>query len=96
MPTLKYMVRGGRVSPLTGLAAALLNLKPVVSLDSEGKSVKFGAGFTKKAALKKIIDIFSQYKDEIESCSIVHSDIPKEAELLQKKYLMLLVKRLST
>jgi fatty acid-binding protein DegV len=28
--TLKYMVRGGRVSPLKGLFAKILNLKPII------------------------------------------------------------------
>ena len=85
VPTLKHMVRGGRVSPLTGFAAVLLNLKPVVSLDRDGKSIKFGAGFTKKSALKKIIDIFSVHKDEIDCCCIVYSDIQDEAELFAEK-----------
>ena len=85
VPTLKYMVRGGRVTPLTGLAAALLNLKPVVSLDQDGKSIKSGAAFTKRAALKKIMNIVSSYKDEIDIYNVVHAGAEEEAELFAEK-----------
>ncbi|NJO56733.1 MAG: DegV family EDD domain-containing protein, partial [Rhodospirillales bacterium] len=40
--SLRYMVKGGRVSPLKGLAAQVLNLKPIVSVDEEGKSILYG------------------------------------------------------
>src|SRR4030043_1242539 len=33
--TLKYLVRGGRISPMKGLVARLLNLKPIISLDED-------------------------------------------------------------
>jgi DegV family protein with EDD domain len=35
--TLKYMVKQGRVSKLVGFAAKLMNLKPVVGIDENGK-----------------------------------------------------------
>ncbi len=54
---LRYMVRGGRVSPLKGLAAKLLNLKPIVSVDEEGKSVLYGKTFSERANLGKIRDM---------------------------------------
>ncbi len=53
--TLKYMVRGGRVSPVKGLAARLLNLKPIVSLDSEGKGVIFDKSNSRRRSMKKIL-----------------------------------------
>jgi hypothetical protein len=53
--TLKYMVRGGRVSPLKGLMAAALNIKPVVSLDREGKAAILGKSFSRRQNMKKIL-----------------------------------------
>jgi len=53
--TLKYMVRGGRVSPMAGAAARLLNLKPVVSLAETGESKIFDKAFSQRGLLRKIL-----------------------------------------
>lgn len=53
--TLKYMVRGGRVSPLKGLFAKALNLKPIISLDENGKGIAFGKTFSRNSNFKKIL-----------------------------------------
>lgn len=53
--TLKYLVRGGRISPMKGLIANALNLKPIISIDDTGKPFNFGKAFSRKANLKKII-----------------------------------------
>ncbi len=53
--TLKFMVRGGRVSPLKGLLANLLNLNPIVSMDADGNSMVFGKAFSQKANMKKVM-----------------------------------------
>jgi len=37
LPTLKYLVRSGRLNPAKGIIGTLLNLKPVVSMNPEGK-----------------------------------------------------------
>jgi DAK2 domain fusion protein YloV len=54
--TLKYFVKGGRVSPLTGIIGNLLNLKPIVSIDSNGKAYTFGKSFSRKASLQQIVN----------------------------------------
>jgi DegV family protein with EDD domain len=53
--TLKYMVRGGRVSPLKGMLAGVLNLKPIVSVDKEGRSILYGKAFSRSANRNKIL-----------------------------------------
>ncbi|NTV82053.1 MAG: DegV family EDD domain-containing protein, partial [Candidatus Aminicenantes bacterium] len=55
--TLKYMVRGGRISPLKGLLAAALNIKPIVTLDSAGKAAILGKSFSRRANMKKILGL---------------------------------------
>lgn len=55
--TLKYMVRGGRVSPAKGLLATLLNIKPIVSLDGEGKAVAIDKSFSRRGNMKKILGL---------------------------------------
>lgn len=53
--TLKYMVRGGRVSAVKGLIAKILNINPIVSLDKTGKAVVFDKAFNQKANMEKVM-----------------------------------------
>ena len=55
--TLKYMVRGGRVSPLKGFLAAVLNIKPIVCLDAAGKAAILGKSFSRRQNMKKILGL---------------------------------------
>lgn len=52
---LKYMLKGGRVSGNKGFIANLLGLTPIVSMDSDGKSMLFGKSFSQESSMKKII-----------------------------------------
>ena len=53
--TLRYMVRGGRVSPMKGLVAKMLNVKPIVSMDENGKSFIFGKTFSQQTNMEKVM-----------------------------------------
>lgn len=53
--TMEFMVRGGRVSPLKGWLARQLNLKPIISLDREGKSVLYDKAFSQKGNMRKVM-----------------------------------------
>lgn len=59
--TLKYMVRGGRVSPMAGLAGRILNLKPIVSMAEGGESTIFGKAFSQRGTLKAILRQIGAY-----------------------------------
>lgn len=79
--TLRYMVKGGRVPPLTGFVASMLNLKPIVSLDKEGKALVYGKSFSRKRNMAKIIKIVS---DELKThklweYAIVHAAAEERA-----------------
>ncbi|MGB9765682.1 MAG: DAK2 domain-containing protein [Candidatus Saccharicenans sp.] len=81
--TLKYMVKGGRVSPVEGLLAKLLNIKPIVTLDQAGKAVSAGQSFSRKQNFKKILRIVSKKHSEhpIHSFAIVHVKNEERAEI---------------
>jgi uncharacterized protein len=53
--TLKYMVRGGRVSPMKGFIASILNVNPIVTMDENGNSFVFGKTFSQKANMEKVM-----------------------------------------
>ncbi|GAP44515.1 protein containing EDD domain protein, DegV family [Lentimicrobium saccharophilum] len=53
--TIKYMVKSGRVSYTKGLIGSLLNLKPIVTINNEGRSEAFGKPFTEKGSMELVI-----------------------------------------
>ena len=52
--TLKYMVKMGRVSARLAKIAAILNMKPVVSIDENGKGVTLGSAFSNTQSIKRV------------------------------------------
>jgi hypothetical protein len=76
--TLKYMVRGGRVSPLKGLVAAALNIKPIVTLDAAGKAAILGKSFSRRANMKKILGLIREATAgrRVWNYGIVHAQNP--------------------
>jgi hypothetical protein len=55
--TMEYLVRGGRVSRFRGVAARLLNLKPILTLTPEGKAEVVAKTIGGVPARKKMIDL---------------------------------------
>jgi DegV family protein with EDD domain len=82
--TLEYMVRGGRVSPLQGILGKLANLKPIVSVDEEGRSLLFGKAFSVKSNIEKILSMVaadhSAYRTR--AYAVVHAGAPEAARQL--------------
>ncbi len=77
------MVRGGRVSPMKGFLAKILNLKPIISLDEEGKATASGKSFSRKGNIKKILRLAEDFRHEGEiwNYSIVHAQNLKRAQI---------------
>ncbi len=80
--TLKYLVRSGRVSPVKGLIAQLLKIKPVISVLEDGKTVLLDKAITYKAHRRKVLsNIISTIGDrDIYGYSINHVSSPDEAD----------------
>lgn len=53
--TLKYMVKGGRVSRPKGFISSLLNVKPIVSMDEEGKAKLIGKTFSQASNINLVL-----------------------------------------
>mgnify|MGYP002639260936 CR=1 FL=1 len=74
--TLKYMVRSGRVSPISGAIGKLLNLKPLVTVNDEGRTEVFGKPLTEKGSInlvmKEIRKLISE--NEIWGYAISHAN----------------------
>ncbi|MBI4913751.1 MAG: DegV family EDD domain-containing protein [Acidobacteria bacterium] len=85
--TLESMVRGGRVSPLGGRLARLLNLKPIVSVDETGASKLYGAAFSVEQNLRKIVRMVAERhtRAPIRSWAVVHGANPAGARDLASR-----------
>lgn len=79
--SLKYLVRGGRVSPLKGFAAKAMNLKPIISVDKEGKTQFYGKAYSERSNQKKIVQLVEKAHGEtpIRSYVIGHASNPDGA-----------------
>ncbi|WP_106448671.1 DAK2 domain-containing protein [Trichococcus alkaliphilus] len=91
---LKYMVRSGRLSKVSGMAAMTINLKPVVSIDAEGKGSIAEKAFSEKGNEKKLFRLLEKVdaQEKISRYAIVHANNPEKAEEYRKRSFALLGK----
>jgi len=92
----KYMVKGGRVSPLKGKLANFFNLKPIISIDREGNGIAFAKAFSKKGNFKKIKSILKEHQENggIKRIAVVHGDDRERAEKFKQSFEKLLDKEI--
>lgn len=57
LDTLEYLVRGGRLTRVQGLMGALLNIKPILQLDGEGKIVPREKVRGRRQAIERLLEI---------------------------------------
>ncbi|MGD0003366.1 MAG: DegV family protein [Anaerolineaceae bacterium] len=62
LATMKYLIHGGRISHLKGLLASMLNIKPVIAVETDhGTYVEMGKEMTLKRAIQKIVDLLESW-----------------------------------
>lgn len=82
LDTLEYLVKGGRAGKAQGLAASLLNIKPVLSMNDEGVIVPFKKVKGQSKALAELVDhVAEQAKLHGRlRLSILHGMVPQTAD----------------
>lgn len=79
IPTLKYLVKGGRVTKAKGFLASLLNINPILSLNREGTLVPVGKSKGRKNLVQKVLSIASASipsKRADFSVAVAHTNAP--------------------
>ena len=61
LPTLKYLVKGGRMSKPKGLIGTMIKLKPIVTFDKDGRVVLAGKSIGERMAMKKTLHMASKF-----------------------------------
>jgi DegV family protein with EDD domain len=95
VPTLKYMIRSGRVSPLKGILANSLHLKPIISLDSEGKTELYGKALGMKSNINKILKMIESFhrNSPVKQYAIGHAHATEEARKFEARIQKILGKK---
>ena len=78
----KYLIKGGRLSRVAGMAVTALNIKPIIKIEDKlvkvaGKAIGFGAAM--KTMCKSIVNL-----DKTKNVLIAHSDSMENAQKLYK------------
>jgi DegV family protein with EDD domain len=81
--TMKYLVRGGRVSRAVGTVAAIINVMPLLTF-REGEIVRAGMVRSLSAGMDRL-SRFVADKNDLAEVVIVHSAVPDRAEMLRER-----------
>jgi DegV family protein with EDD domain len=83
LDTLDYLARGGRIGRLKALAGAILNLKPIIRVGSDGKYSTVGTGRTLGKSISAITEHLQQkYAQTPVWVTVLHGRFAEKAEIL--------------
>ena len=85
---LNHLHRGGRISKTVAVVGGMINMKPILRIDEEGRLVSMTITRGRKKSLTAIandmLDSMGKYKDDNDTICIVHGDAAEDAEFLAK------------
>ena len=79
---LKYLVRGGRVGKLSGVVGTLLNIKPILRVDENGKLVSYKKVISRKKSITELENIVQEKIADKRNVMISHAECLEEAQIL--------------
>jgi len=83
IPTLKYLVRGGRLSATAGLVGGMMNIYPIIRV-KDGVAASIDKARGKSAACKKIANLIEEYGiDKQHGVVFGHASAPADMEALK-------------
>ena len=81
--SLTYLARGGRISQKSAFIGNLINIKPVMHLNDEGKIVLIQKVLGRNRSLKNVVTRFREnYNGKFDTVFITHADCLKDAEFV--------------
>ena len=86
LDTLEYLARGGRIGRVKAMAGALLNLKPVIRVDSDGKYSTVSTARTLGKSIHTIAEhLFNRYVQTPVWVTVLHGRFAEKAEILAEE-----------
>ena len=82
---LMHLKRMGRLSGITARVGSVLNLKPILKGNEEGKIVAFNVARGRKRSVEALAKIYNKFVElpEIQTVGIAHADCPDDAAYLE-------------
>lgn len=80
--TVKYLVKSGRLSHTKGVVGKFLGVRPIISVNNEGKAITFGKAYSEKGSMKLLMKEASRIieKGQIWNYAISHIRNPETAQ----------------
>ncbi|MFD0697153.1 DegV family protein [Paenibacillus sp. GCM10027628] len=84
--TLEFLQKGGRIGKASALLGSLLNIKPILSIDSEGEVAAIEKVRGHKKAIARILELLAEdlAGDSIQTLHIAHANNLEGAEQLRE------------
>jgi DegV family protein with EDD domain len=87
LDTLEYLARGGRIGRVKAIAGALLNLKPVIRVDTDGKYSTVKTERTINKSMAAITDhLAEKYGNTPVWVTVLHGRFAEKADLLANEF----------
>ena len=84
-----HLFRGGRVSKATAIIGSIVNIKPILKVNEEGKLINIGKARGRKKSLLTLVDKMEEnmgsYKEANTTIFISHGDCLEDAQFVQQK-----------
>ena len=80
---LTHLKRGGRISATTALVGTMLNVKPIIHVDDEGRLINCAKVRGRKAAMEYLVKKFGETATDFDTVFIAHGDCPEDAAALE-------------
>src|SRR6266498_2897696 len=83
LDTLEYLARGGRIGRVRAIAGAVLKLKPIIRVDSDGKYSTVGTGRTIGKSINSITEhLYGKYAHMPVWVTVLHGRFAEKADVL--------------
>ena len=81
---LSHLKRGGRISATSAIVGTMMNIKPIIHVNDEGKLINVAKIRGRKAAINHIADKLGELGEgyDNETCFVVHGDCEEDAQVL--------------
>ena len=79
-----HLKRGGRVSAATAAVGTMLNIKPIIHVNDEGKLINVGKARGRKAAMDILLKKYAELTLNHDTVFIGHGDCLEDAQILEK------------
>ena len=84
---LYHLQRGGRIGKTAAVVGSMMNIKPIIKMDSNGKLILFGKSRGRQKAIDVIVSKLVEFGENLESQTIYicHTGCEEEAEKLSER-----------